>query len=223
MRLRVTEIGTSHRRLIAVAMTCVGVSASAQEGTLGLGGVRGVVRDSMGLAIIGTQITMSGSQLVVETDDSGRFELAKVKPGMLSLRFRRLGYQPDTVDLLVLAGKTVPVDVTLSRLISSLTPVVITGRTDLTGWREGFYHRKETGAGSFFTAADIEKRKPSRMSDMFQMIPGVKIVQTRGIIRNQLRFTRAGACPPLTILDGTPMVAGELDIDVISPFSVAAF
>jgi hypothetical protein len=223
MRLRVTEIGTSHRRLIAVAMTCVGVSASAQEGTLGLGGVRGVVRDSMGLAIIGTQITMSGSQLVVETDDSGRFELAKVKPGMLSLRFRRLGYQPDTVDLLVLAGKTVPVDVTLSRLISSLTPVVITGRTDLTGWREGFYHRKETGAGRFFTAADIEKRKPSRMSDMFQMIPGVKIVQTRGIIRNQLRFTRAGACPPLTILDGTPMVAGELDIDVISPFSVAAF
>jgi TonB family protein len=222
MRLRVTEIGTSHRRLIAVAMTCVGVSASAQEGTLGLGGVRGVVRDSMGLAIIGTQITMSGSQLVVETDDSGRFELAKVKPGMLSMRFRRLGYQPDTVELLVLAGKTVPVEVTLSRLMVSLTPIVITGRTDLKGWREGFYHRKKAGSGHFFTAADIEKRKPSQMTDMFRQIPSVRINPTRGIIRNQLRFRNA-VCPPLTILDGAPLAAGEFDIDGLSPFSIAAF
>lgn len=199
------------------------MSAGAQEGTLGLGGIRGIVRDSLGQAIIGTQIAISSSQLIFETDDSGRFELAKVKPGMLSLRFRRLGYQPDTVELLVLAGKTIPIEVTLSRLSVSLSPIVITGRADLKGWREGFYHRKEVGAGHFFTSADIDKRRPSRMSDMFQMLPSVKIVPSRGIIRSQIRFTRAGGCAPLTILDGAPMAAGEMDIDAISPFSVAAF
>jgi hypothetical protein len=213
----------TYRRLIAVALTCFSASATAQEGSIGLGGIRGIVRDSMGLAIIGAQIAISQSQLIVETDDSGRFELAKVKPGMLSLRLRRLGYQPDTVELLVLAGKTIPVEVTLSRLMVSLTPVVITGHSDLTGWRAGFYHRKNVGSGHFFTAADIDKRNPSRMSDMFQMLPSVRIVQTRGIIRNAIRFNRAGGCAPLTFLDGAPLTAGEFDIDGLSPFSIAAF
>lgn len=221
-RIRGTMSNTN-QRLIAIALACVSVSAAAQEGNLGLGGIRGIVRDSQGLAIIGAQVSIRGSQLLAETDDSGRFELAKVRPGMLSLRFRRLGFQPDTVDLLVLAGKTVPLEVTLSRLMVSLSPVVITGHANLTGWREGFYHRRNAGFGHFFTAADIDKRNPSRMSDMFQMIPSVRIVPSRGIIRNQIRFNRAGGCAPLTILDGAPLVAGEFDIDGLSPFSIAAF
>ena len=67
-----------------------------------------VVRDSTGQTIIGAQVTMPGTSLIAETDDSGRFELAKVRPGMLSLRFRRLGYQPDTVDTPGAGGKDDP-------------------------------------------------------------------------------------------------------------------
>ena len=215
--------GTYQRRLSAVALACFSINAAAQEGSLGLGGIRGVVRDSMGQAIIGAQIIIRGSQLIAETDDSGRFELAKVRPGMMSIHFRRLGYQPDTMDLLVLAGKTVPVEVMLARRLVSLTPVVITGRSDLTGWRAGFYWRKELGSGHFFTADDIEKRNPSMMSDMFRQIPSVRIQSSRGVIRNQLRFRSSGSCPPLTVLDGAPLAAGEFDIDALSPRSIAAF
>ena len=221
MRHRET-VAAYRRRLVAGALACFSVTAAAQDGALGTGGIRGTVRDSLGQAIIGAQIGISGSRLIVETDDSGRFELAKVKPGMLTLRFRRLGYQPDTLELLVLAGKTIPLDVKLTRLSVSLTPVVITGRADLRGWREGFYHRKEIGAGHYFTAADIDKRNPSQLTDMFRMLPGVTIQPTRGIIRNQLRFRGRKGCAPLTVLDGTPLSAGEFDIDNITPFSVAA-
>jgi TonB family protein len=42
------------------------------------------------------------------------------------------------------------------------------------------------------------------------------------MIRNALRFRGKGSCPPLTVLDGTPLAAGEFDIDMITPFSVAA-
>jgi len=208
-------------RLVAGALACFSATAMAQEGALGTGGISGIVRDSLGLAIIGTQITIRGSQLVAETDDSGRFELAKIRPGMLSLRFRRFGYQPDTVDLLILAGKTIPLEVKLVRSNVSLTPVVITARADRTGWREGFYHRKAVAAGHYFTAADIEKRNPRLMSDMFRMLPGVAVSSSRGMIRNQLRF-RGKSCAPLTWLDGAPLGAGEFDIDLITPFSVAA-
>ncbi|HEX6313753.1 MAG TPA: carboxypeptidase regulatory-like domain-containing protein [Gemmatimonadaceae bacterium] len=213
-----------YRQLLAGAATCLTASAvSAQEGILGTGGIRGTVRDSAGQAIIGAQITMPGTSLIAESDDSGRFELAKVRPGMLSLRFRRLGYQPDTVDLLVLAGRTVPLEITLSRLAVALTPVVITGRAELTGWRAGFYQRKDAGMGHFFTAEDIEKRNPGQMTDMFRMIPGVTIQPSQGIIRNQLRFRGNRGCAPLTWLDGAPLAAGEFDIDALSPRSIEAF
>jgi hypothetical protein len=221
MRHRETP-GVNRRRLIAGALACFSVTSAAQDGVLGTGGIRGVVRDSLGQAIIGAQIALSGSRLIVGTDDSGRFELAKIRPGMMTLRFRRLGFQPDTVELLVLAGKTIPLEVRLARLSVSLSPVVITGRAELRGWREGFYHRKELGAGHYFTAADIDKRNPSQLTDMFRMLPGVTIQPSRGIIRSQLRFRGRRGCAPLTVLDGTPLAAGEFDINIITPFSVAA-
>ena len=215
---------TTLRRILPGVMACLSAaSAGAQVGSLGTGGIRGLVRDSAGLAIIGAQITFPGLALVAETDDSGRFELAKVRPGMLSLRFRRLGYQPDTVELLVLAGKTVPLDVTLARVTMQLTPIVVSGRAELTGWRAGFYQRKDVGSGHFFTAEDIEKRNPSMMSDMFRMIPGVTVQPSMGMIRNQLRFRGNRGCAPLTWLDGNPLAAGEFDIDALSPRSIEAF
>ena len=144
MRHRET-IGVYCRRLVAGALACFSLSAEAQEGAIGTGGISGIVRDSLGLAIIGAQITIRGSQLIAETNDSGRFVLAKIRPGMLSLTFRRLGYQPDTVELLVLAGKTVPLELKLARLNVTLTPIVITGRSDLRGWREVSITEKRSG------------------------------------------------------------------------------
>ena len=133
-------IVTRIRRLLpgVAAVLTFPVLVEAQDGVLGTGGIRGFVRDSGGQAIIGAQITFAGTQLIAESDDSGRFELAKIRPGMLSIRFRRLGYAPDTVELLVLAGKTIPLEIQLSRLAVTLTPIVVSGRAELTGWRAGF-------------------------------------------------------------------------------------
>jgi hypothetical protein len=55
------------------------------------------------------------------------------------------------------------------------------------------------------------------------MIPGVTVQPSRGIIRNQLRFRGARGCAPLTWLDGSPLAAGEFDIDALSPRSIEAF
>ena len=223
MANRETTRTTFSRWILLAAVAGFSASAAAQDGNLGTGGIRGVVRDSLGQAIIGAQITIPGSQFMAESDDSGRFELAKIRPGMLALRFRRLGYLPDTVELLVLAGKTVPLEVMLTRLQVALTPVVITGRSNLTGWRAGFYERRDALSGHFFTADDIAKRNPGQMSDMFRQIPGVTIQPSQGMIRNQLRFRGSRNCAPLTFLDGAPLASGEFDIDNLSPFSIAAF
>jgi len=100
------------RRLIpGVLAISIATASGAQQGVIGTGGIKGLIRDSTGQALVGVQITIPGSSLVAETDFEGRFELAKIRPGMLSLRFRRLGFIPDTVNLLVLAGSVVPLHV----------------------------------------------------------------------------------------------------------------
>jgi hypothetical protein len=208
----------------AMALFAAGTPRLAwtQEGAIGTGGIKGTVRDSVGLGIAGVEITLAGSTFRAETDEKGVFQLARVPAGPLELRFRRLGYKPDTVELMVLAGKTIPLDVTLARVALDLAPVVVYGRANLSGWRAGFYARRDLGVGHFFTREDFEKRNPTNLTDMFRMIPGARIAPNpRGIIQNQVRF-RGARCPPLVWLDGAPLAAGEFDLDAISPRSLEA-
>ncbi|HSA57177.1 MAG TPA: carboxypeptidase-like regulatory domain-containing protein, partial [Gemmatimonadaceae bacterium] len=129
-------------------LLCLTASAgAAQQLMLGTGGVRGVVRDSAGFGISSAEITLRGSALRIQTDEEGRFELAKVPAGPLTLRVRRLGFRPDTVDIMVMAGKIVPFEIVMGRHNVTIAPVVVRGRTALTGWRAGFYSRKELGTG----------------------------------------------------------------------------
>lgn len=57
---------------------------------------------------------------------------------------------------------------------------------------------------------------------MFRSIPGAQVIPNpRGHIRNQIRF-RGGKCAPLVWLDGSPLGAGEFDLDNLSPGSIEA-
>jgi hypothetical protein len=209
------------RRCLAVtaAATCLFAStARSQTGEVGTGGVSGAVRDSSGVPIVGAEITLQGGSLRAETDDRGQFLLAKVPAGQLLLHVRRIGFKPDTVELMVMAGQTVPLAITVKRLAVDLRPVVVYGRQGLRGNMAGFYARKDRGMGRFITREEIEKRNPGNLTDMFRMIAGAQVSQ-RGGGRNIIRF-RGLSCPPLAWLDGQPLFAGEFDLDALSPRSL---
>jgi hypothetical protein len=207
---------------IVIALTCMATAVTAQELALGTGGIKGIVRDSLGLGIAGVEITMPGSTLRAESDDKGEFLLIRVPAGPLSLRLRRLGFYPDTVELMVRAGRTIPLDVIIQRREVLLTPVVVYGRETLSGWKAGFYQRKQLGVGHFLTREEIEKRNPMFLTDMFRTIPGMHVIPNpQGTIRNRVRL-RDGRCAPVIWLDGSPMGAGEVDLDAFSPLSIEA-
>jgi TonB family protein len=71
--------------------------------------------------------------------------------------------------------------------------------------------------GHFISRDQIEKRNPVNMTDMFRMVPGAR-VESRGF-RTMVRF-RGARCAPLTWLDGTPLYAGEFDLDSLDPRSM---
>lgn len=188
----------------------------------GTGGVRGLVRDSAGFGIADAEVTLTGSALRIQTDQEGRFELAKVPAGPLTVRVRRLGFRPDTIDVMVMAGRIVPLEVVMGRHQVTIAPVVVRGRTALRGWRAGFYSRKELGTGYFFTREEIEQRNPGMLSDMFRSVPGAQVMSSRSeLIQNRVRF-RGAKCAPLVWLDGSPLSAGEFDLDALSPGSIEA-
>jgi hypothetical protein len=210
--------------MVAAFAACLtSTAASAQMGAIGTGGIKGFVHDSIGLGIVGVEITMPGALLRAETDDRGRFELAKIPAGPLSIRLRRLGFRPDTLDLMIMAGETMPLEIRIDRVAIALAPVVVMGRAALTGWRAGFYERRDHGNGHFFTRDEIEKRNPSFLTDMFRTVPGAKVVNLRSGFQRVIRFRgNRMDCAPLTWLDGSPLGAGEFDLDALSPRSIEA-
>lgn len=186
----------------------------AQEHEVGTGGVKGTVRDSTGLSVEGAQIFVTGSELRGESGADGEFTLTHAKAGPLVIHVRRIGFAPDSTRVTVLAGSNVSAEVTLRRLAIQLSPVVVLGRRELTGRMAGFYQRMSRGHGHFLTRDQVERRNPSNMTDLFRMVPGVR-VESRGFT-NQVRF-RGGRCAPLTWLDGSPLYAGEFDLDSVDP------
>jgi hypothetical protein len=180
--------------------------------------VRGTVNTTSGGPIGGAYLRLSlpnrGSTTSVESDEDGKFNAVGVPAGPAWLVARRIGYRPDSVQVTVNAGETVESTVQLERIAVELDRVQVIGRRDVTGPMAGFYKRMGQGAGRFFTASDIERRNASRMSDMFRMIPGMRI-ESRGF-QSAIRM-RGSRCAPLVWLDAQPLFAGEVDLDAFDP------
>ena len=91
---------------------------AAQTGT-----VQGAVRDSGGAAIVGALFTVDGSGVRATSNARGRFVLPGLAAGRRTIRFRALGFSPDSVTVTVTAGKVTEQDVTLLRSAYQLAPV----------------------------------------------------------------------------------------------------
>jgi hypothetical protein len=204
--------------LLALAACLTPLALLGQEGQLGTGGINGTVRDSFGLAVGGAQVTLAGSEMRVESDERGEFKLAKASAGMLTIRVRRIGFRPDSMQVLVMAGRSIPVEIVLARVAVEMRPVVVLGRREIGGRLGGFYDRKLRGTGHFITRDQIDKRNPINTTDLFRTIPGAR-VESSSMARNAIRF-RGSRCAPLTWLDGMPLYAGEFDLDALDPRSV---
>lgn len=205
-----------------LTLTLVAVHATmlaAQDARPATGTINGRVLDRSGRAVAGAELTIPGSSFRVETDDSGEFRLKNVPAGELQVRVRRLGFKPDTSMISVLAGQAVPFLVSLQPLPLLLNPVTILGK-HYTGRLASFYQRRDRGMGHYYTREEIEKRNPANTTDLLRTVPGIRL-QPLGFGRQTLRF-RGARCPPLVWIDGSPLGAGEFDIDNVPARSIEA-
>lgn len=205
--------------LIAASFAAAPQHARAQA-PLPPGAISISVHDSLGRSIAGAELTVDGTAIRGVTDERGEIRFTAVRGGPATVRVRRLGFQPSSIDVLV--DQRVPVTsiVTLSPIAQRLAPIVVKGGTNYTGRMAGFYQRRDLGIGHFVSREKLERDNPSQLTDVFRRIPGVQITSTR-FIRNAVRFRgNSGQCWPLVWLDGAPLPTAEFDLDFLAPSSI---
>lgn len=177
------------------------------------------VRDSLGRSIVGAELTVDGTPVHGVTDDRGEVRFAAVRGGPATIRVRRLGFRPTSVDVLVDQHAPATSIVMLTPIAQRLSPIVVRGAS-YTGRMAGFYQRRDLGIGHFISREKIDHDNPSQLTDIFRRLPGVQITSTR-LIRNAVRFRgNGGSCWPLVWLDGAPLPTAEFDLDFLSPQSI---
>lgn len=205
--------------VIAVCAAAMAQRALAQD-PLPAGVLSISVRDSLGRSIVGAELTVDGTPVRGVTDERGEIRFNAVRGGPATVRIRRLGFRPTTIDLMVDQRAPVTSIVTLTPIAQRLAPIIVKGSTAYTGRMAGFYQRRDLGIGHFVSREKLEHDNPGQLTDVFRRLPGVQITSTR-FIRNAVRFRgNSGSCWPLVWLDGAPLPTAEFDLDFLAPSSI---
>jgi hypothetical protein len=190
-------------------------ASAAQSGALS-----GVVRDSArGIGIAGAEVRIEGTAFRALSDDQGRFRFAEGTAVGTTLHVRRLGFAPRSIPVAAEASAS-PVAIILAPSAQPLPPVTVRAeRARYSGRLAGYYERLERRSiGQFITRGDLERERPSQITDMIQRAPGVSLLRGRpGMLRVRMR---GRDCSPLIWLDGAALSLGDVDLDAFSPTSL---
>jgi len=152
----------------------LGTPAHAQRDTTAR--LAGTVRSSInGLPISGVMVAVRGSRIFDVSDSTGSFELAGLPDGQQLVRILygdSLSYEKE-MDLK--QGKTLTLSVLLDVAATELAPIVVEAQT-LSAERSlaGFYERKKSGFGRYYTLADL-KRRPLETLQALLLESGVRV------------------------------------------------
>ena len=185
--------------------TVVVVSKETSASKVRRGTVSGWVRTEDGVPIPGARVRLFGSDVVVETNNDGEFELAGVPAGTQTLMTRAIGFVPDerAVDL---TDRHIPVIVGLLAIRRFLDTVHVKADRSTFIGAVGFEDRKKGGAGRFFTTKDVERLHPAEISDLLRQAPTLDLsTDNEHNVKIRMRGD-AAPCTPAIFLDGKQLV-----------------
>jgi hypothetical protein len=162
-----------------------------------LGSIRGTAVDPTGRIIPDVQITIIDLNRATLTTRDGWFVFDSIRSGPHQIRARRAGLEFQVVNLQVLANDVTYVDFVMRPLVTQLAPVTVrTTAPDARGAPPEFTERMTNGQGTYFTAADIEKVHPHRVSDMLRRVPGLSVLPNGEIFSGRgVVSVKSNPCP----------------------------
>jgi hypothetical protein len=189
-----------------------GTLAGAQHGTL-----RAYVYDSTGRGIAGAELTIAAQARRIRTDSTGRAVFESLPLGTVELSVRRLGFGAEQRVALVSGAATDSVMIMLKAQTTSLEQVDVNA-LGMHPFFKGFEQRRAQGIGTFITRDQIEAQNTSTPSDLFRMVPQVKLVRVSGGLgirfpsgMTSIRSGPGNMCQPMMWLDGQRAPGVEID------------
>ena len=222
---RASGTGRAGPATLALALlAALGAPAAAQ----GTGAVRGAVVDSATRRPVpGVQVSIVGTTLGALTGAEGTYAVRGVPAGAVTVRLRRLGFEPVDRRVTVAAGDTVVADFALRAAAAQLSEVVVVG-----------YGTTERGqlstAVSSVSGAELVNTPTASLDAALQgKAAGVQVVQNAGNPGNGITVRIRGAASlsasnqPLYVVDGVPILrenfsqlgVGGQDLTAISGLS----
>ncbi len=195
------------------ATTAHVIAARVPDGT-----VRGVVRDAQGTPVASAEVQWLPSGTMVRSRDDGSYLLSGVPAGPVTVRVRRIGYQPQQREITVADKGTVVADWRLARAPQQMAVLNVNARKDpsdgrLAGYRERLDAKR---GGHFITRERIEQSGNRNLLDAFRGIPGVRIsTPARGVNAGKVVRFRSSTCQPLVFIDGFAATAADFDFESI--------
>jgi len=179
--------------------------------------------------VVAATVSVPDRLRVAETDRRGRFVLSGVPVGTQVLEVRHLGYAPLSYVLDVSPGLTTEVEVGMVPDPVEMEPIVATvtrsRRLEVKGFYERMHWSELVGTGTFYTAEDIDRRRPVEISHMIADESGIRLECNFRRTDCRLVNTRfssgvTGACSLNFYVDGLPTRGIALD-DVVRPSEIA--
>jgi hypothetical protein len=206
--------GSLHHRagamLVVLGLSALPVASRAQSPYAGL---VGIVRDSTGAPLRDVQVRLGSGPRAV-TNEQGGFAFASLSPGVTMVSVRRLGFAPDSLSVILRAGRVDSLVLVMASMAAALPGVTVEDEANARSHRllAGFWERRSRGFGNFMTREEIDKRDAHDFVDLIRMIPSLRIVTMNG--RRTLRFngsTQPRDCPPQYVVDGMRIEQGSPD------------
>ena len=199
--------------------------AEAQEGRVGSASIRGRVLDhETNDPLIGVEVSVDQATPQSITNERGEFQFEGIVSGSLVLRSWRLGYTERVDSLSISEGGLIDVTIRLSTEAIELEELVVEVKSRLLEQR-GFYERQRTGYGGVFIDREaIVQRNPSRLTDLFRTMSGVRVVYgglfgPKVFVNQNITFSDGGlGCEPDLVLDGVRSTMRSYDF--IDPIEV---
>ena len=146
---------------------------------------------------------------------AGEFALSGLPAGTQTLEVRVIGFEPKRRTVELRRDSLTKLDVVLDRPVQTLDAVKVYGTGNVA--MAEFERRLKSGWGHFLTPNDIANRHATRATDLFRMIPGVRVAPMRRSFGNAILMR--GNCRPTVYLNGMRMddnAATEID-DLANP------
>lgn len=213
MAFRFPKVGMyriSRSLTVLLALLTLGTArVSAQEtGTI----VGHILDATTARALSGAQVFVNDGVVGVLSDLDGRFVIARVPVGVVSVTAQMIGYGTKTVtEVTVNAGQVVPLDVTLTESAVELDEIVITATRER-GSQAFILDERRTSDALIegLGAAEISARPASDAADVAQRITGVTVSEGKYVFVRGLgeRYSQ-------TSLNGSSLPSPEPEREVV--------